>query len=294
MNVIKDIKKYGLATNNVDNIDTNGNYVNDPLHLYQPIRRDGNKLYFYADVDHYSQLVAIQLLSDIQNDIIAKNATSIAREHHCPENIEIHINSYGGLLSAGLALYDYIKGLEVDVVGIVDGVAMSAATLILLACDIRKMSNNGTVLIHQLSAGVEGTYANIKDFTYNIERAMAKIRNIYLTETTIGMTPEMQKQLDEVIYGNNSSPDEANKLFNDFLPERTRVLEHLLSHDLELDKEECIDMGIIDSDENPLELSGEDEEAIQDFATKLLEKRFSKTKSKTKKSKTKRNTKSKK
>ena len=48
--------------------------------------------------------------------------------------INLHINSYGGSLFAGLATVDTIRGLNAEVHSIIDGAAASAATIISCSC----------------------------------------------------------------------------------------------------------------------------------------------------------------
>lgn len=261
-------------------MDINHNYFMDPLFMYQPIRRSGNKIYFYADVDHYSQMALIQLLNDTQADIISENAEYIINGS-CPEKIELHICSYGGYLSAGLALYDFIKSLQVPTVGIVDGVAMSAATLILLACDERQMGDNSSVLIHQLSSGgMVGTYEQMNDEKHNVDNAMAKLRKIYIEETHIGLTKE-NLEFGQTLFEKNH--EEAEEFFESLLDDRLETLNSLLKHDLELTKKECEDFGIIDvDDKDMIEFDEEDQMKLHEFVEKLMKQ---KTKNKNKKEK---------
>ena len=279
-------------TNEVDNL-YGDNYMADPLFVYQPIRRCDNKIYFYADIDQYSQLVLIQLLSDAQNEIISKHAMEIIN-NTCSEHIELHINSCGGSVTAGLALYDFIKKMNVAVECIVDGVAASAASLILLAADYRDMYPNATVLLHQLSCyGVEGTYNQLKDLGSNIEKTMDKLRKIYLKETSIGFTDEDKAKLEELDTPNEEDIKEYNKYIEDTLDSRLNYLNALLSHDLELDRSECIKFGIIPSDENPFEFDENDQEKIQEFVTSMLNEKVEKSKSKRKSTSTSKTTKTK-
>lgn len=264
--------------NEVDDIDINGNYFSDPYFMYTSIRRCGNKIYFYDDVNHISQMVLIQLLNDIQADIISKNAASIINGN-CPEKIEIYINSYGGVLSSGFALYDFIRSLQVPTVGIVDGVAMSAATLILLACDERKMGDNSTVLIHQLSSGgfSWSTYEQMNDEKHNVDNAMAKLRRIYLDSTSIGLTQEMKDKLDK-LFEDPETQEDAERYYESLYEERLITLNNLLKHDIELSKEECERFGIIDDPDSGVEFDENDQMKLQEFVEKMLKQKMKNTK----------------
>lgn len=271
-NMYKDMINKNPMKNEVDTQDINGNYI-DPLFQWQPIRRQGNDIYFYSDIDHYSQLVLIQLLNDVQRDIISRNAMNMINGD-MQEKIVIHICSYGGILSAGLALYDFIKNMQVTTVASVEGVAMSAATLILLACDERIMSDNSVVLIHQLSGGMWGTYSNMEDDKHNADKAMNKLFRIYLDETSIGVTEEMDKKLKS--FTESQDENAFNKYYNSLDASRIGVLSNLLKHDFELDKEECMQMGIIDEENEQMhiELTEEDQEEIQKKLQQIINRRI--------------------
>lgn len=254
--------------NEIDSIDQNGNYIYDPVMQYSFVRRDGNKIYFYDEVNQYTQFALIKLLNDAQQEIISKRGLEIVTGEF-KEKIEIHINSLGGLLHSGFAIYDYIKNMLIPTVGIVEGSAMSAATLILLACDERQMSENSTILIHQLSSAMWGNYNQMCDEKTNMDKAMDKLRKIYLMETGIGVTEEMNRKVLEL----KDDPIAQEKLAESFDIDRLEELNNLLSHDLELNIDECKKLGLIDPDivtPLSLELTEENQEKVQKFVEKLL------------------------
>lgn len=261
------------AKNNVDNRDLDGNIVSDPLYLYTPIRRKGNDIYFYSEVDRYSQMVLINLIQDIKAEIMQM---TVEANGHYVAPIRIHINSLGGELDAGLALYDYISNLDVDTIGIVEGIAASAASLILLACKHREMTDNSSILIHQLSSGVIGTYSEITDHMENVDKAMMKLEDIYLNETTIGITPEMDAKLMKFIESGNE--EGFDEYYEEIYEDRISMLISILKHDIECTKEECIDFGLIDAPiEEPIqvELTEEDQDNINKYIQKVVKKRMS-------------------
>ncbi len=60
----------------------------------------------------------------------------------------VHINSRGGDVSEGFAIYDILKNSGKDITTVVDGKCYSIATVILLAGDKRKMMPNAELMIH--------------------------------------------------------------------------------------------------------------------------------------------------
>ena len=69
-------------------------------------------------------------------------------------NVTIYINSEGGEVASGFAIYDAIKAMKCYVRGIVNGQASSIASVILQACDSRLITPNSFVMIHE---GNDGT-----------------------------------------------------------------------------------------------------------------------------------------
>lgn len=78
------------------------------------------------------------------------------------DSITVHINSGGGDLYAGLAIYNRLKALDGTVTTINDGLAASAASLIFQAGDVRKMNAGSNLMTHGASGFLFGYY-NIDD-----------------------------------------------------------------------------------------------------------------------------------
>lgn len=64
------------------------------------------------------------------------------------QNINVHINSYGGDVSEGLAIYNVLKQHEANVTTFCDGFACSAASVVFMAGDRRVMSPASLLMIH--------------------------------------------------------------------------------------------------------------------------------------------------
>ena len=80
------------------------------------------------------------------------------------KDINLYINSPGGSVYAGLAIYDTMQFIKPDVVTTCVGIAMSMGALILAggAKGKRYALPNAKVLIHQLSGGFQGPAADIE------------------------------------------------------------------------------------------------------------------------------------
>lgn len=119
--------------------------------------------------DIYSRLLSerIIFLGTPVNDQIANLiiAQLLHLESEDPDkDIALYINSPGGSVYAGLAIYDTIQFIKPDVSTICVGVAMSMGALLLAAGTVGKRYclPNSKVLIHQLSGGFQGPASDIE------------------------------------------------------------------------------------------------------------------------------------
>jgi len=119
--------------------------------------------------DIYSRLLneriiflGTEISEDIANLVVAQ---LIHLESEDPEkDISIYLNSPGGSVYAGLAIYDTMQYIKPDVQMICVGVAMSMGALLLASgAEGKRMAlPNSKILIHQLSGGFEGQATDIE------------------------------------------------------------------------------------------------------------------------------------
>lgn len=96
-------------------------------------------------------------------------------------NITVHINSGGGDLYAGLAIYNRLKMLSGHVTTINDGLAASAASLIFQAGDTRKMNKGSNLMAHGASGFLFGFYSveDMQEITKQFKAHNKAIANVY-------------------------------------------------------------------------------------------------------------------
>lgn len=73
-------------------------------------------------------------------------------------DITVHINSGGGDMYAGIAIYNRLKSLSANITTINDGLAASAASIIFMSGDVRKVHAGSNTMIHGAAAFVYGYY----------------------------------------------------------------------------------------------------------------------------------------
>ena len=101
------------------------------------------------------------------------------------KDISIYINSPGGSIYAGLAIYDTMHFIKPDVQTICCGIAMSMGSLLLAggAPGKRFSLPNSRILIHQPSAGFEGQSTDIEIHMREILKTRDRIDEIYAKHT---------------------------------------------------------------------------------------------------------------
>jgi ATP-dependent Clp protease, protease subunit len=101
------------------------------------------------------------------------------------KDISIYINSPGGSIYAGLAIYDTMQFIKPDVSTICCGIAMSMGSLLLAggANGKRLSLPNSRILIHQPSAGFEGQSSDIEIHAREILKTRERIDHIYAQHT---------------------------------------------------------------------------------------------------------------
>src|SRR5258705_9830213 len=101
------------------------------------------------------------------------------------KDISMYINSPGGSIYSGLAIYDTMRFIKPDVATMCVGVAMSMGSLLLAAGTKGKRAvlPNSRILIHQPSAGFEGQSTDIEIHAREILNVRARIDQIYAEHT---------------------------------------------------------------------------------------------------------------
>lgn len=101
------------------------------------------------------------------------------------KDIHIYINSPGGVVTAGLSIYDTMQFIKPDVATICMGQACSMGSLLLTAGAKGKRFclPNARVMIHQPSGGARGQATDIEIHTKEILNIKKRLNNIYVKHT---------------------------------------------------------------------------------------------------------------
>ncbi|WP_341871795.1 ATP-dependent Clp protease proteolytic subunit [Stackebrandtia nassauensis] len=101
------------------------------------------------------------------------------------DDISLYINSPGGSVSAGMAIYDTMRLIPNDVRTVAMGLAASMGQVLLCAGTAGKRYSlpNSHVLLHQGSAGFGGTAADVEIYAGHLERVSARMTELVARHT---------------------------------------------------------------------------------------------------------------
>jgi ATP-dependent Clp protease protease subunit len=158
--------------------------------------------------DIYSRLLKERIIflgseigDSLANTVVAQ---MLFLEYEDPDkDILLYINSPGGLVTAGMAIYDVIKYVKPDVQTICVGSCFSMGALLLGAGTKGKryILPHGKVMLHQPSGGATGQSTDIQIHAKEIIKTKKEL-NLVLAEAT-GKTPEqIEADTDRDLYMN--------------------------------------------------------------------------------------------
>lgn len=164
--------------------------------------------------DIYSRLLKdrIIFLGDAVDDGVANNIIAqllFLESQDKEKDIKLYINSPGGSVTAGMAIYDTMQYIKPDVTTICIGMAASMAAVLLAAGAKGKrfVLPNSEVMIHQIMGGAEGQATDIKIRAERILKMKQRLNEILASHT--GQTvAKVEKDTDRDYF---LTPEEAVK-----------------------------------------------------------------------------------
>ena len=164
--------------------------------------------------DIYSRLLKERIIflagpinNAIANIVIAQ--LLFLQHEDSKKDIQLYINSPGGVATAAMAIYDTMQHVKPDVSTICVGMAASAAAVILAAGQKGKRFAlpNSEILIHQVMGGAEGQATEVQIAAKHILQVKNRINQI-LAEHTGQAISKIEKDTDRDFYLN---PQEAKE-----------------------------------------------------------------------------------
>ena len=123
------------------------------------------------------------------------------------KDICLYVNSPGGVVYAGLAIYDTMQFIKPDVATVCCGIAMSMGALILAGGTAGKRSSlpNGRILIHQPTGGFQGQSTDIEIHARETLALRARLDELYAQHTG----QSIERVHDDMERDRFFTPDEA-------------------------------------------------------------------------------------
>ena len=150
-------------------------------------------LYIYGDVAGDSQDWWTGEV--IQSETSANALRDALAEYPDAKEIAIYINSYGGSVFEGTAIYNQLKRHSAHKTVYVDGFACSIASVIAMAGDTVVMPRNALMMIHNMSMGVYGTAAELRQAAENLDTINQAGMAAYLEKAGDKLDPEKLKEM---------------------------------------------------------------------------------------------------
>lgn len=154
-----------------------------------------------ADLFFYGDIVSETWQSEwYEDDMAPGDVKKFLDQLDGTENINIHINSGGGSVFGGIAIYNMLRRNNAHKTVYVDGLAASIASVIMMAGDEIVMPKNATVMIHKPSASYFFTTKNADDLrkdAESLDTCQEAIMQTYMTKAKVDKEEIEQKVNDE-------------------------------------------------------------------------------------------------
>lgn len=145
-------------------------------------------IYIYGDITSWDWFE-----EDVSSYTLAKELENLSNDI---TQINVFINSYGGEVKEGLAIYNALKRHKAKVVTVCDGFACSAASVVFMAGDERVMSNASLLMIHNAWFYTAGDSNQLRKDADDLETITQASINAYMTHVTIP-EEELKTMMDE-------------------------------------------------------------------------------------------------
>lgn len=141
-------------------------FKNSARNEQEPVKTDNETLdfYIYSDVDEKSWWCP--------NSVGAEDFRKILEENPNAKNINLYINSYGGSVSEGAAIYSQLKRHSAYVTAYIDGFACSIASVIPMAADKVVMSECAVMMVHNPWTCACGNSADMRKCADDLDKIL--------------------------------------------------------------------------------------------------------------------------
>jgi ATP-dependent Clp protease, protease subunit len=143
----------------------------DKVFKAEAVNEDTHKLTIYGDIGE-----------SWWGDYVTANEVETMLKNILSKHIHVHINSYGGDVFDGIAIYNQLKNHKATITTNIDGIAASAASIIAMAGDEVVMNVGSMMMIHEGSTIARGNKGDIRKTLNALEGIDKSIADIYMTK----------------------------------------------------------------------------------------------------------------
>lgn len=157
---------------------------------FRKLNEQETELYVYGDIRKKDWIDSwFGTGKDVTEAFTLKDALA---QIDTPE-LTVRINSYGGSVSEGLAIYNLLSDFKGHLRTVVDGFACSAASVIFMAGKERIVPESGLLMIHNAWSKATGDSNAMKKAAEDLEKMTQPSVNIYVSKT--GLSEEKVKEM---------------------------------------------------------------------------------------------------
>ena len=202
---------------------------------------------WYKIKNNASDISDVYLFNDIGTfGITAQSFIDEIKEYENQE-LNIHINSLGGEVFEGMAIYSIIQRRKAKTTVYIEGIAASIASVIALAADEVIMSDNSLLMIHNAWGGTQGDAKDMRKQADVLDKITNEIAEVYVKKTRLP--------------------------YNEII--------EMMSEETWLTAEEAVALGFVDSISEPIKVAAKyDVSRFKNITNKKMEKILSLTEKK--------------
>lgn len=208
-----------------------------------------------ATINIYGDITSFPLY---EGEISADNLSKQLEQLNGVSKINVYINSYGGEVSEGLAIYNALRRHKAKITTVCDGFACSIASVIFMAGDKRIMNEASLLMIHNAWTFVQGNAQELRKQADDLEKITQTSVNAYKARSTLS-EEEIKALMDAetwilpeeaVSYGFATAIEKSGK---EYVRQsaKLRVLEIIKKYRSELEDEEEPEAEPEEEPENP-------------------------------------------
>ncbi|WP_051624054.1 head maturation protease, ClpP-related [Clostridium akagii] len=152
-------------------------------------------LYFYGDIVSIAYNAEDWWSFGDPEDKAPQDVADFLNELDGMTDVNIHINSGGGDVFAGIAIYNILKSNDANKTTYVDGLAASAASIIALAGNTVIIPSSAQFMIHNAWTFAQGNANDFRQTADWLDQIGLSLVNIYMDNAKDGVTEEQIKQM---------------------------------------------------------------------------------------------------